>query len=47
MQIAEKNVKTRYGTDTAQERHDHARGPSSYTAIASFDLGASRTVSSQ
>ena len=36
-----------YGTDTSWQRHDHARGASSNTAIAGFTLGAERKVRDQ
>ena len=34
------NGRKHYGTSSSRQRHDHARGQSSYTAIASFDRGA-------
>jgi len=33
------NGRKQYGTDTPWQRHDHARGPSGNTAIASFGRG--------
>ncbi len=38
------NGRKHYGTSSSWQRHDHARYPSSNTAIASFDRALSREL---
>jgi len=39
--------RTRYGTNSSRQRHDHARDPSSNTAIVRFERGAEPGVGHQ
>ncbi len=41
--IFSRNGRKLYGPNTSRQRHDHARSPSSITAIASFGCGESRS----